>query len=230
MKPLSRRDVLKSGLMVPAVAVAAHEMGPLARAMDVDQDDGSLISPSDGAPHETVTAGAGRERLLMDFGWRFHFGSADDENKDFDFGKGQVGNFQKTGSFLPACSLAFDDADWKAVNLPHDWAIELPFTNDPALLSKGFYPLGRDYPDTSVGWYRRVFDLPASDKGKRITIEFDGAYRGTMVAVNGFYVGQHNGGYDPFSFDVTDFVNPGGHNVLLVRVDATLSDGWFYEG
>ena len=230
MKPISRRDVLKSGLMVPAVAVAAHEMGPLARAMDTNHGSESLISPSHGAPREAVMAGAGRERLLMDFGWRFHFGNANDANKDFDFGKGEVGNFQKTGSFLPACSLAFDDADWKAVNLPHDWAIELPFTNDPALLSKGFYPLGRDYPDTSVGWYRRVFDLPASDKGKRISIEFDGAYRGTMVAVNGFYVGQHAGGYDPFSFDVTDFVNPGGHNVLLVRVDATLSDGWFYEG
>ncbi|HUY81509.1 MAG TPA: beta-galactosidase GalA [Acidobacteriaceae bacterium] len=216
--------------MVPAVAVAAHEMGPLARAMDIDKADDSLISPSDGAPREGEVPGAGRERLLMDFGWRFHFGNANDPTKDFDFGKGQVGNFQKTGNFLPASSLSFDDADWTPVNLPHDWAIELPFTDDPALLSKGFYPLGRDYPDTSVGWYRRAFDLPASDAGKRIMIEFDGAYRGTMVAVNGFYVGQHNGGYDPFSYDVTDFVNPGGQNVLLVRVDATLSDGWFYEG
>ena len=68
------------------------------------------------------------------------------------------------------------------------------------------------------------------DAGKRITIEFDGAYRETMVVFNGFYIGQHSGGYDPFSFDVTDFVNTGQRNVLLVRVDATQSDGWFYEG
>jgi beta-galactosidase len=51
-----------------------------------------------------------------------------------------------------------------------------------------------------------------------------------MVVFNGFYLGRHSGGYDPFSFDLTDFVIPGGRNVLLVRVDATESDGWFYEG
>ncbi len=51
-----------------------------------------------------------------------------------------------------------------------------------------------------------------------------------MVVFNGFYIGRHSGGYDPFSFDVTDFATPGGRNVLLVRVDATSSDGWFYEG
>jgi beta-galactosidase len=106
----------------------------------------------------------------------------------------------------------------------------LEFKNDPALSSKGFYPLGRAYPETSVGWYRRVFELPATDAGKRISIEFDGSYRETMVVFNGFYIGRHSGGYDPFSFDVTDFATPGGRNVLLVRVDATLSDGWFYEG
>ena len=50
------------------------------------------------------------------------------------------------------------------------------------------------------------------------------------MVFNGFYIGRHSGGYDPFSFDVTDFANPGGRNVLLVRVDATSSDGWFYEG
>ena len=228
MKPISRRDLLRTGLMVPAVAVAAHEMGPLAMAMETGDE--SLISQSPTMAREATVPGAGRERLLLDFGWRFHFGNADDPTKDFDFGTARAGNFQKTGNFLPAGSLAFDDAEWKAVNLPHDWAVELPFKNDPALASKGFYPLGRDYPSTSIGWYRRVFDLPAADAGKRIVLEFDGAYRETMVVLNGFYIGQHSGGYDPFSFDVTDFTNPGESNVLLVRVDATESDGWFYEG
>src|SRR6202007_1221148 len=59
---------------------------------------------------------------------------------------------------------------------------------------------------------------------------FDGSYRETMVVLNGFYIGLHSGGFGPFSFDVTDFATPGGRNVLLVRVDATQSDGWFYEG
>jgi beta-galactosidase len=179
---------------------------------------------------DSQVSGAGRERLLLDFGWRFHFGDANDPAKDFGFGSGRTGNFQKTGNFLPVGNVAYDDGDWRSVDLPHDWAIELPFQNDPTLQSKGFYPLGRTYPATSVGWYRRVFELSAADADKRITLEFDGSYRETMVVLNGFYIGRHSGGYDPFSFDVTEFANPGGRNTLLVRVDATSSDGWFYEG
>ncbi len=131
---------------------------------------------------------------------------------------------------MPAGSTSFSDADWRRIDLPHDWTVELPFKNDPDLQSKGFYPLGRKYPENSIGWYRRIFELAAEDTGKRITIEFDGAYRETTVVFNGFYIGQHSGGYDSFSFDVSDFANPGQPNVLLVRVDATGSDGWFYEG
>jgi len=230
MKSFSRRDLLKSGVMVPAVA-AAHSMGPLANAMEAAGEQAAAPqSAKETAPRKPYLSGAGRERLLLDFGWRFHLGNANDPSKDFDFGTERAGNFQKTGNFLPAGTGAFDDSDWRALDLPHDWAIELPFTNDPGLSSKGFYPLGRKYPETSVGWYRRVFELPATDAGKRLTIEFDGSYRETMVVFNGFYIGQHSGGYDAFSVDVTDFANPGGRNVLLVRVDATSSDGWFYEG
>src|SRR3984885_3657997 len=229
MSKVSRRDVLKTGLLAPAAIAVANGMGPVGIAM---QAGGNAPEPHPAgytAP-ESSEPGAGRERLLLDFGWRFHFGNADDPYKDFEFGSGRTGNFQKTGNFLPAGAIAFDDGDWKSVDLPHDWAIELPFTNDPSLQSKGYYPLGRTYPSTSVGWYRRVFELPAADAGKRINIEFDGAYREAMVVFNGFYVGRHSGGYDPFSFDVTEFATPGGRNVLLVRVDATSSDGWFYEG
>jgi beta-galactosidase len=228
MKTVSRRDMLKAGLLAP-VAAAAHGMGPIsAAAMHASEFEPALLPMSQTAG--SAKPGARRERLLLDFGWRFHFGNSNDATKDFGFGGGRSGNFQKTGNFIVASSPAFDDSDWREVDLPHDWAIELPFVNDPALASKGFYPLGRNYPETSVGWYRRVFEIPAADAGKRITLEFDGAYRETMVVFNGFYIGVHSGGYDPFQFDVTDFVYPGQKNVLLVRVDATLSDGWFYEG
>jgi beta-galactosidase len=234
MKSLSRREMLKGSLLAPAIAAAASGMSPVAAAMQAaGETSGPLPAykpASSGAAQKPAQRNTARERLLLDFGWRFHLGDACDAAKDFGFGSGRAGNFQKTGNFLPASSLAFDDSDWKPVDLPHDWAIELPFTNDPALLSKGFYPLGRNYPTTSIGWYRRVFEMPASDTGKRISLEFDGAYRETTVVFNGFYIGQHSGGYDPFRFDVTDFANPGGRNVLLVRVDATESDGWFYEG
>ncbi len=211
MKGWSRREVLKSGV----AAQAAGALGTVA----------AVAAPTGQPPAQT-----GRERLLLDFGWRFHFGHANDGARDFGFGVGRSGGFQKSGGFLAPSSLAYDDSAWTAVDLPHDWAIGLPFKNDPALSSKGFYPLGRDYPETSVGWYRKVFELPASDAGRRISVEFDGAYRDTMVVFNGYYIGRHTGGYDPFSYDLTDFALPGERNVLLVRVDATLSDGWFYEG
>jgi beta-galactosidase len=227
MKTFSRRDVLKTSLLAPA-AVAANGLGPMGTGIQAEAEE---IHPQMAASApKNLMPGAGRERLLLDFGWRFHLGNADDPAKDFSFGLGRIGTFQKTGNFLPAGHLAFDDNDWKPIDLPHDWAIELPFKNDPALNSKGYYPLGRNYPATSVGWYRRVFQLSKEDAGKRITIEFDGSYRETMVVFNGFYITRHSGGYDPFTVDVTDFANPGGENVLLVRVDATSSDGWFYEG
>ena len=211
---VTRRDVLKGGTAVTAVAaISVPELTAQAQSEQARSEPAQV-----------------RERLLLDFGWRFHFGHANDANQDFGFGAGRSGGFQKTGGFLSPSNLAYDDSDWKPVDLPHDWAIGLPFKNDPALASKGSYPLGRDYPESSVGWYRRVFDVPASDAGRRISVEFDAAYRETMVVFNGYYIGRHSGGYDPFSFDLTDFALPGGPNVLLVRVDATLSDGWFYEG
>ncbi|HEX3892818.1 MAG TPA: beta-galactosidase GalA [Terracidiphilus sp.] len=236
METLSRRALLKSSLLVPAAA-AAGGIAPIATALQATAETSGPLTPSlaqdapgAGSSSNSSASNGLRERLLLDFDWRFHLGHANDPSKDFNFGNGRSGTFQKTGNFLPAGTIAFDDSDWRTLNLPHDWAIELEFQKDPALSSKGFYPLGRNYPATSVGWYRRVFDVPASDAGKRITIEFDGSYRETMVVFNGFYIGKHSGGYDPFSFDLTDFATIGGRNVLLVRVDATSSDGWFYEG
>ena len=236
METLSRRNLLKSSLLLPAAA-AVEAVSPVHAAIDSVSDPSGTLSPTPVQDSSALSsnssaegAGGGRERLLLDFGWRFHFGHASDPARDFGFSSGRIGTFQKTGNFMPAGTIAFDDGEWKPVDLPHDWAIELNFENDPDLASKGFYPLGRKYPETSVGWYRRVFELSAAEARKRITIEFDGAYRETMVVFNGFYIGRHSGGYDPFSFDLTDFAHADGRNVLLVRVDATESDGWFYEG
>jgi beta-galactosidase len=217
MSGWTRRDILKTG-MAASVAAAEPLAAPAAPKPAADAQTDSNSQTTDPL----------RERLLLDFGWRFHFGHADDMTKDFNFGRS--GTFAKTGNFVAPGRASFDDSDWKEVDLPHDWAVELPFQNDPALSSRGFYPLGRNYPETSIGWYRRVFDMPAADAGKRISLEFDGAYRHATVVFNNFYIGEHGSGYAPFRFDVTDFANPGGRNVLLVRIDATLSDGWFYEG
>ena len=139
------------------------------------------------------------------------------------------GDFAKTGEFAFS-KAGFDDSKWRALNLPHDWAVELPFVNDKEQASHGFKPLGRRYPETSVGWYRREFEIPASDLGRRITVEFDGAFRSVLVFVNGCFIGRNDNGYAPFRFDVTDFLNYGAKNCIMLRVDASFGDGWFYEG
>ena len=148
MKTISRRDLLKTSLLAPA-AVATTNPVHAAAAIVGDDLSGPLTAPANLA---SPTPGAGRERLLLDFGWRFHFGHACDPSKDFDYGTAGAGNFQKTGNFMPAASASFDDGDWRDIDLPHDWAVELKYQNDPELQSKGFYPLGRKYPETSVGW------------------------------------------------------------------------------
>src|SRR6185436_16589984 len=153
---------------------------------------------------------------------------ARDPLRDLGFGASQS-DFSKTGAFAFATEK-FDDAGWRSLNLPHDWAVELPFVRDEALQSHGYKPLGRNYPETSVGWYRRGFDIPASDLGRRIVLELDGAFRDLLVFVNGSLIGRHDDGYTPFRFDISDFVHYGARNFIVVRVDATFGDGWFYEG
>jgi beta-galactosidase len=178
-----------------------------------------------------------RERLLMDFDWRFAMGHASDMVRDFDFGLNQRTYAKQGVNVSAAAAVDFDDSAWRAIQLPHDWAVELPFVPSTGEVPEwdpradhGFKPLGREFPGTSVGWYRKTFDLPHSDQGKRIAIEFDGVFRDALVMINGYAVHRNQSGYAPFRVDITDFANYGGANVLAVRVDATLGEGWFYEG
>ncbi|MGC2164027.1 MAG: beta-galactosidase GalA [Silvibacterium sp.] len=172
-----------------------------------------------------------RERISLDPGWRFHFGHAADPAKDFGYGAAaRERTFAKCGDFPDVCQLDFKDADWRTVDLPHDWAVELPVRSAPELPDHGGRPVGRDYPETSIGWYRRVFDLEEADCARRIAVEFDGMFRDAIVVFNGFYLGRNFSGYAPVLYDLTDLANFGEKNVLVVRVDATLGEGWYYEG
>ena len=166
-----------------------------------------------------------RERLLMDVGWHFAFGNANDPSKDFDPSPGGNNNyFAKAGNSTGAAATDFDDRAWRTLNLPHDWAVELPFDSRGAA-SHGSKAIGRNFPQNSVGWYRKSFTIPNSDLGKKISIEFDGVFRDSTVWVNGFYLGQETSGYASFSYDITDYLNYGGNNVIAVRVDASLEEG-----
>jgi beta-galactosidase len=187
-----------------------------------------LAGQGQAARAEALAAVAPREQLLFDFGWRFIFGNGVDPARDLGFGYGQ-GDFAKTGEFKFA-KPGFDDSQWRKLSLPHDWAVELPFVHDDEQQSHGYKPLGRRYPETSVGWYRREFDIPASDAGRRVSVQFDGAFRDVLVFVNGCFIGRNDNGYAPFLFDITDFLAVGAKNCIVLRVDASFGDGWFYEG
>jgi beta-galactosidase len=218
-RSLTRRDLLRSGLALSASTLVAGSVGR-AHAL--------LAGHSGLAAAEALSAVAPRERLLFDFGWKFFQGHASDPLRDLGFGMGQ-GDFAKSGEFKFATEQ-FDDSKWRGLNLPHDWAVELPFVYDEEQQSHGYKPLGRRYPETSVGWYRRTFEVAKVDDGRRITVEFDGAFRSALVFLNGYFIGRNDNGYAPFRFDLTDFLNFGGKNYLMVRMDASFGDGWFYEG
>jgi len=218
MSSLTRRDLLRSGL---AVSASTLVIGPATRAH-------ALLGGYPFGSPETSPAVAPRERLLLDFGWKFFQGNGSDPRRDLGFGMGQ-GDFAKSGDFEFATGK-FDDSKWRALDLPHDWAVELPFVWDEEQQSHGYKPLGRRYPETSIGWYRRTFDLSKEDGSRRVSVEFDGAFRSALVFLNGYFIGRNDNGYAPFCFDLTDFANFGGKNYLVVRMDASFGDGWFYEG
>ena len=165
----------------------------------------------------------------MDFGWRFALGHATDADKDFGFGTGYFSYFAKAGNGDGPADPKFDDRAWRVINLPHDWAVEQPF-DEKGSFSHGYKAIGRAFPEASVGWYRKIFFIPKTDQGRRISIEFDGVYRDAAVFVNAFYMGKEDSGYNNFRYDITDELNYGGDNTVAVRVDATMEEGWFFEG
>jgi beta-galactosidase len=120
--------------------------------------------------------------------------------------------------YLGNDSLAFhpsyNDKDWRVLNLPHDWSIELPFDEKaPATNQGGSLPGG-------IGWYRKIFALPSSSKHKKVFIEFDGIYRNSEVWINGNYLGKRPYGYVSFEYELSDYLKFGNEqNVIAVKVD-----------
>ncbi len=172
-----------------------------------------------------------QQKISLDEGWKFHFGHSANPDKDFNYGNKLL--FHKSNIYeTTILSPKFVDTTWSTVNVPHDWVVELPFVKSTTheMDSHGYKPVGGTYPETSIGWYRKHFSVAKKDEGKRFEIQFDGIYRNASIWLNGFYVGTNFSGYVGNAYDVTDYINFEGDNVLVVRVDATQFEGWFYEG
>lgn len=116
-----------------------------------------------------------------------------------------------------------DDSDWVSLDLPHDWAIEGPFRIELA------GETGK-LPYKAIGWYRKHFDLPKSDNGKRIYLDFDGAMAYAEIWCNGEYVGTWPYGYNSFRMDITPYVKFGKENVVAVKLNTEKFDARWYSG
>ncbi len=117
----------------------------------------------------------------------------------------------------------FNDSSWQLINLPHDWAIEGPFTHT------GNGSMGR-LPVAGIGWYRKKLSIPAEDTGKSIFLDVDGAMSYAAVWLNGKLVGGWPFGYASWQLNLTPYVKFGGDNELVVRLDNPSNSSRWYPG
>lgn len=160
------------------------------------------------------------ESLSLNKGWRFHKG-------DIPFpeikGQGMTYDNAKAGTSWGAATPGFDDADWRIINLPHDWAVE-NMVDPNANIAQG-------YRERGFGWYRRTFKLAPEDKGKYIELQFDGISTYATIWVNGTILHRNFCGYTSMYIDITPYAKYGDNiNTVAVRVDANPQEGWWYEG
>jgi len=139
-------------------------------------------------------------KISINDGWRFHLGELSD-TKDF----------------------ILDDASWRVVDLPHDWAIEGPFSPE--------FASGTGYLPGGIAWYQKHLIIPDYEEGKRYTLMFDGAYQNAETWVNGNYLGKRPYGYSSFYYDISKFIHPDSANVITVKLDHSIvSDSRWYTG
>lgn len=183
----------------------------------------------------SLSAQSVRERILLDDGWQFAFGNASSPEKDFGCGTEyfnyltKAASIHNEGPYSPKFNSEKWGVDWKTVNLPHDWVVDLPYAKE-ASHSHGYKAVGYKFPENSVGWYRKTITVPQEDLGKHLYLQFDGIFRDARIWINGFYLGHEPSGYATQVYDITEYLNYGEENLICVRADATLEEGWFYEG
>lgn len=172
-----------------------------------------------------------RETIRLDKEWKFALGHAGDPKKDFGCGTEYFNYLTKANSIHNEgpYSAKYNDSAWQEVQIPHDWVTTLPYAKE-ASHSHGYKTIGYKYPETSIGWYRKTINIPANDLGKRLMLRFDGIFRNARVWFNGFYMGTEPSGYATQIYDITPYIKYGEDNLICVRADATLEEGWFYEG
>ncbi|WP_161406403.1 beta-galactosidase GalA [Paenibacillus silvestris] len=178
-----------------------------------------------------------RSRECFDRDWFFHKG---DIEVKYAIKAGMTGGITNNGKREEGEWLVIAYADketaetalpkeWSRVHIPHDYVVEGDVVNDPDLGSR---PASHGYLPMGIGFYRKMFAIPSNDEGKNISIHFDGVMGISTVWLNGHLLGTHESGYTSFHYDISDVLRYGeeGNNVIVVKVDATRCEGWWYEG
>jgi beta-galactosidase len=151
-----------------------------------------------------------REEALFNEGWNFsRYGAMPD------------GSLSVEPQGLERADM--DDSGWRAVSLPHDWAIEGSFRPElPGATGK--------LPWAGIGRYRKTFHTPEQDRGRRIFLDFDGAMSYSKVWLNGECIGGWPYGYSSFRLELTNHLNFGRENVLAVRLENPPEFSRWYPG
>ncbi len=189
---------------------------------------GSLGDVSGPHPVREQSIDGPRQRTLFDFDWRFR--------------TGEVSGGQLAG---------LDDSAWEAVDLPHDFMVlgkgdrEVAAAGRalsrqqqllPSVAEGPFDPRSpggssHGYLNGGIGWYRKTFTLPPGSAGRRVFLEFEGAYMNSEVWLNGQSLGTRPYGYSSFHYDVTPHLKPAGvANVVAVRVQVKQPSSRWYSG
>jgi beta-galactosidase len=185
-----------------------------------ETDDRQDDRPADAEPTEAVEVEASRAALKR---WILPTGNDFVRNPSNRHAR-PVGN---PGSDFPFVQASFDDISWETLDLPHDWAIEGPFQQGWNTQVGG--GMGR-LPSPGVAWYRKQLDVPASEAGKSVFLDVDGAMSYAMVWLNGHLVGGWPYGYASWRVDLTPYVEPGGENQLAIRLDNPPDSSRWYAG
>ena len=117
----------------------------------------------------------------------------------------------------------FDDSKWEKINIPHDWAIAGPF-NEEETGQTGKLPWRGE------GWYRKIFTVDESEKGKVVYFLFDGIMANPKIYINGELAGQWDYGYNSFYINATEFVRFGQENTIAVYADTRNHGSRWYPG
>ena len=204
---------------------------------------GAILLALASASHSTPASEPPRERLLFDNNWRFTKGDPADATQKLEYAAIKDWVLATGSEFTTNAELAartrpegnpgridpsyaqagFDDSRWRLLNLPHDWGIEGPFQQE--------YPgeTGK-LPWWGAAWYRKHFNVPASDTGRRLYLDVDGAMSHATVWVNGRFVGGWPYGYASWRVDLTSSVNFGADNVVAIRLDNPPDSSRWYPG